>query len=120
MDISAPFLGTELKDELKECVTRFFQPEKFRSCYERIGLKSRNFKDAVDEVCLFDDPTVPAVKYRDCKNELNEVILASTKGGSKPYNHADIFLEYCLNLRVSIFLSCPFPLSPYGMLLEIS
>ncbi|GFQ90354.1 hypothetical protein TNCT_713601, partial [Trichonephila clavata] len=67
------YVCTELKDELKECVTRFFDPEKFKS--------------------------FPAIKYRDCKNEINEVLLASTKGGSSPSNYADIYIEYCLNIR---------------------
>ncbi|GFU25558.1 hypothetical protein NPIL_341621, partial [Nephila pilipes] len=56
------YFCTEVKEEFKECVINFFKVQIYDSCYEKIGLKSRNFKDAVDEVCLFDDPTIPAVK----------------------------------------------------------
>ncbi|CAL1292318.1 unnamed protein product [Larinioides sclopetarius] len=58
MEIAKEYFCSELKEKFKSCCFVLYgnRFDAFESCFEKIGLNSKNFYDAVDEACLPETP----------------------------------------------------------------
>ncbi|CAL1292312.1 unnamed protein product [Larinioides sclopetarius] len=78
MEIAKEYFCSELKEKFKSCCFVLYgnRFDAFESCFEKIGLNSKNFYDAVDEACLPETPADVGQKFQDCKNEIQEEMKA--------------------------------------------
>ncbi|GBL84323.1 hypothetical protein AVEN_118688-1 [Araneus ventricosus] len=81
--------------------------DKYDSCFEKIGLKSESFLEAVDEACLPETPVDVGKKFQACKIEIQmewkkqnvSLSQAPKSQGNGNMSLVDIYIKYCLPVR---------------------
>ncbi|XP_055954001.1 uncharacterized protein LOC129989468 isoform X1 [Argiope bruennichi] len=119
------YFCSQIVQGFKDCLRTYYEKQLpyYDSCYEKIGLKSKNFLDAVDEACLPETPVDVGKKFQACKIEIQMAIRnqkVSLGTGIAMDDEATVFkyLVYCLPVRehlldegwLQYFLAGPVPL----------